>query len=100
MVYSGVRGSLTSGTYVSRGFPKHDSLEKGGHKGRAPASLCPPPHCHVPNGQDSNQMQRTGSPEPTLCHILSWVDSSGPLLSQVWLWYPEIHKMTVGGTEA
>lgn len=29
MVYSGVRGSLTSGTYVSRGFPKHDSLEKG-----------------------------------------------------------------------
>lgn len=65
--------------------------------------LCPSPSCSCPvaQGQDSNQMLRTGSPEPT---FVPHPESDGfrctPLFSQVWLRYPKVQKMTLGGTEA
>lgn len=109
LCHSGLRGGRTRDMVDNggRGFRLWRFIFLGCSQGmeetKQDTPLCPSPSCSCPvaQGQDSNQMLRTGSPEPT---FVPHPESDGfrctPLFSQVWLRYPKVQKMTLGGTEA
>lgn len=96
MVDNGGRGFQTLEIYISRVFPRD-----GGSKARHPT--LPQPilllSCGPGPGFQPNAKNRV--PEPT---FVPHPESDGfrctPLFSQVWLRYPKVQKMTLGGTEA